>query len=269
MTFKFFNILENRILGHAIFLIFPSFVKKTTCTTQVTQDQCYPELGWILLSKTLPSTWKKWNRAGLIQIPVNKELKIECCGQAHFSHSTIHGEIILNPDFLWEFIQHMLAFNSSWGKGKGATKPPWEFCILRDSRTFHQDLWGRTFWRSIPGYNPEFMELKGHRQQHLLLQNLTKLQPLLPTHWVCSKSQHPRAQPTVPKERRDKLHTTDGFTSLHPVQGRLQTLLCAWKFWDLFSRLCPSQQNSSVLLGCLFCGWFQLLSWNGLGGKGP
>lgn len=176
----------------------------------------------------------------------------------------------------WLFVGAESLSNKCWLLIPAEVMARWEFWILRDSRTFHQDLWGRTFWRSIPGYNPQFMELKEHRQQHLLLQSLTKLQPLLPTPtgfgalWVC-KYQHQGHNQLSPR-REGRNYSTDGFTSLHPVQGRLQTLLCAWKFWDLFSRvpkLCPSQQNSRVLLGCLFCGWFQLLSWNGLGGQGP
>lgn len=116
------------------------------------------------------------------------------------------------------------------------------------------------------------MEINYHRQHHLLLQCQSTLQLVFTnTHWVHVTESLPNQntwmhnQFSRRRERTNYAQQTD-VTSLNPVQGRVQTLLRAQKFQNLYRtvpKCLPTQQNLG-LLELLFiafsCCLLQLLS---------
>lgn len=99
-------------------------------------------------------------------------------------------------------------------------------------------------------------EINYHRQHHLLLQSQSTLQLVFTnTHWVRITESLPNQNTWMhnqfpPRRERTNYAQQTDVTSLNPVQERVQTLLRAWKFQNLYSTVperFPTQQNSSLL----------------------
>lgn len=164
------------------------------------------------------------------------ELQVQCKG-----HPTKYGHLT------------SAEVSASW-----SPKQPWWFWILRNTSIFYQQVKThlcRAFWRSLADYNklPQKLIITDSIISCSKARAYFNLSSLIPTGFVLLSlpNQNTWMHNQLPRRRERTNYTqqTD-VKSLNPVQGRVQTLLRAWKFQNLYSTVpkrFPTQQNSGLL----------------------